>query len=198
LFDYRVHANREAPLSKPKQKGTTMLKTVLSLIAVALAAVLAYAATKPDTFRVQRSTHINASPETIFPHIDTLANWPAWSPWEKMDPSMKKTASGPTHGKGAAVAWDGNSDVGTGRMEITDSIPPSKITFSLNFLKPFEAHNTAEFTLEHTDDGTHVTWAMFGPQGYLMKLMSVFVDCDQMIGKDFEAGLAALKTVAEK
>ena len=175
-----------------------MLKTVLSLIAVALAAVLAYAATKPDTFRVQRSAHIKAAPETIFPHIDTLANWAAWSPWEKMDPAMKKTASGPANGKGATVAWEGNSDVGTGRMEITDSIPPSKITFSLNFLKPFEAHNTAEFTLERTGDGTRVTWAMFGPQGYLMKLMSLFVDCDQMIGKDFEAGLAALKTVAEK
>ncbi len=175
-----------------------MLKTILSLIAVALAAILAYAATKPDTFRVQRSAHINASPETIFPHIDTLANWPAWSPWEKMDPAMKKTASGPTHGKGAAVAWDGNSDVGTGRMEITDSNPPSKITLSLNFLKPFEAHNTAEFTLERTGDGTHVTWAMFGPQTYPMKLMNVFVNCDQMIGKDFEAGLANLTALTEK
>lgn len=175
-----------------------MLKTILSLIAVALAAILVFAATKPDTFRVQRSVHINASPETIFPHIDTLANWAAWSPWEKMDPAMKKTASGPANGKGATVAWDGNSDVGTGLMEITDSTPSSKIVIKLDFLKPFEGHNIAEFTLERTDDATHVTWAMFGPQTYLMKLTSVFVDCDQMIGKDFEAGLANLKALAEK
>lgn len=175
-----------------------MLKTILGLIAVALAAILVYAATKPDTFRVQRSVHIKAGPEAIFPHIDTLTNWAAWSPWEKMDPAMKKTAGGPTHGKGATMAWDGNSDVGTGLMEITDSTPASKVIIKLDFLKPFEGHNIAEFTLERTDGATHVTWAMFGPQAYLMKLMGVFVDCDQMIGKDFEAGLANLKALAEK
>jgi hypothetical protein len=175
-----------------------MLKPILITIAVALAAVLACAATKPDTFRVQRSAHIKAAPETVFPHIDTLANWAAWSPWGKIDPAMKKTASGPANGKGAAVAWEGNSDVGTGRMEITDSTPSSKVIIKLDFLKPFEGHNIAEFTLERTGDATHVTWAIFGPQAYLMKLMSVFVDCDQMIGKDFEAGLSSLTTLTEK
>ena len=174
------------------------MKTIFITIAVALAAVLAYAATKPDTFRVHRSAHIKAAPETIFPHIDTLANWAAWSPWEKMDPAMKKTASGPANGKGAAVAWEGNSNVGMGLMAITDSTPSSKVIIKLDFLKPFEGHNIAEFTLERTDDTTHVTWVMFGPQTYLMKLMSVFVDCDKMIGKDFEAGLANLKALAEK
>lgn len=174
------------------------MKTIFITIAVALAAVLAYAATKPDTFRVHRSAHIKAAPETIFPHIDTLANWAAWSPWEKMDPAMKKTASGPANGKGAAVAWEGNSDVGMGLMAITDSTPSSKVIIKLDFLKPFEGHNIAEFSLERTDDTTHVTWVMFGPQTYLMKLMSVFVDCDKMIGKDFEAGLANLKALAEK
>jgi hypothetical protein len=98
----------------------------------------------------------------------------------------------------AAVAWEGNSDVGTGRMEITDSTPSSKVIIKLDFLKPFEGHNIAEFTLERTGDATHVTWAMFGPQAYLMKLMSVFVDCDNMIGKDFQTGLANLKALAEK
>lgn len=175
-----------------------MLKKITLAIAVLVAAVLAYAVTKPDTFRVQRSAHIKAAPETIFPHIDTLANWPAWSPWEKMDPAMKKTLSGPPGGKGAAVAWDGNKEVGTGRMEILESIPPSKITIKLDFLKPFEAHNTGEFTFERMGDSTHVTWAMFGPQSYMMKVMGVFVDCDKMVGKDFEAGLANLKALAEK
>lgn len=198
MFNYNVDANREAPLSNPKQKGITMLNTILSLIAVALAAILAYAATKPDTFRVQRSAHIKAAPETIFPHIDTLANWAAWSPWEKMDPAMKKTASGPTNGKGAAVAWDGNSDVGTGRMEITASTPPSKVTLSLNFLKPFEAHNTAEFTLTPSADFTQVTWAMYGPQPYIMKVMGLFCSPERMVGPQFEKGLADLKTLSKK
>lgn len=175
-----------------------MAKKISIAIVILLVAVLAYAATKPDTFRVQRSAHIKAAPETVFAHIDTLSYWAAWSPWEKMDPAMKKTASGPPNGKGAAVAWDGNNDVGTGRMEITESVPPSKVVFKLDFLKPFEAHNHAEFTLERIGDATHVTWAMVGPQSYMMKVTGIFIDCDKMVGKDFETGLANLKALAEK
>ena len=155
------------------------MKTIFITIAVALAAVLAYAATKPDTFRVHRSAHIKAAPETIFPHIDTLANWAAWSPWEKMDPAMKKIASGPANGKGATVAWDGNSDVGTGRMEILDSIPSSMIRIKLDFFKPFEAHNQAEFTLTPKAGSTDVTWTMYGPQPFMMKVMGIVMNYGQ-------------------
>jgi len=175
-----------------------MLKKIALIVVVLISAVLAYAATKPDTFRVQRSAHIKATPELIFPHIDTLTNWAAWSPWEKLDPAMKKAPSGPVSGKGAVYEWDGNTDVGTGRMEITESTPPSRIMIKLDFLKPFEAHNQAEFALERVGDATHVTWAMFGPQPYLMKVMGLFINCEKMVGKDFEAGLANLKTIVEK
>jgi hypothetical protein len=111
---------------------------------------------------------------------------------------MKRSRSGPSSGKGAVYGWEGNSQIGTGRMEIMEALPPSKIVIKLDFLKPFEAHNTAEFTLEGKGDTTSVTWAMHGPANYISKLMGVFINMDSMIGKDFEGGLANLKTVAEK
>jgi carbon monoxide dehydrogenase subunit G len=114
-----------------------------------------------------------------------------------MDPEMKRTYSGVASGKGAVYAWQGNSKVGEGRMEISDTSPPSKVTIKLDFVKPFEAHNIAEFTLEPKGDSTSVTWTMHGPSPYMAKVMGVFVSMDKMIGKDFETGLANLKTVAE-
>ncbi|HEV1993956.1 MAG TPA: SRPBCC family protein [Candidatus Acidoferrum sp.] len=124
-----------------------MLKTIAIVVVVAIAAILGYAMTMPDDFRVQRTTSIKAPPEKIFPLINDLHRWGSWSPWEKMDPEMKRTYSGAAPGKGAAYAWQGNRKVGEGRMEIVDTSPPSKITIKLNFIKPFEGHNTAEFTL---------------------------------------------------
>jgi carbon monoxide dehydrogenase subunit G len=168
------------------------------IFAVVLAGILIFAATKPDIFRVQRSTSINAPPEKIFPLINEFDRWGTWSPYEKRDPAMKRSRSGPSSGKGAVYGWEGNSQIGTGRMEIMEALPPSKIVIKLDFLKPFEAHNTAEFTLEGKGDTTSVTWAMHGPANYISKLMGVFINMDSMIGKDFEAGLANLKTVAEK
>jgi len=168
------------------------------IFAVVLAGILIFAATKPDIFRVQRSTSINAPPEKIFPLINEFDRWGTWSPYEKRDPAMKRSRSGPSSGKGAVYGWEGNSQIGTGRMEIMEALPPSKIVIKLDFLKPFEAHNTAEFTLEGKGDTTSVTWAMHGPANYISKLMGVFIGMDSMIGKDFEAGLANLKTVAEK
>lgn len=166
-------------------------------LAVLVAGVLIVAATRPDTFRVQRSTGINAPPEKIFALIGDFDRWGAWSPYEKKDPAMKRTRSGPAAGKGAAYAWEGNKDVGMGRMEIADATPPSKVTIKLDFTKPFEAHNIVEFTLVPTGDGTQVTWAMHGPQLYIGKVMGLFIDIDKMVGADFEAGLANLKTAAE-
>ena len=175
-----------------------MLKKIVIVMFVLLAALLGFAATKPDTFRVERSTSIKAPPQKIFPLINDFHNWGAWSPWEKMDPAMKRAHSGAPGGKGAVYEWDGNDKVGQGRMEVTDSVPPSRIAIKLDFLKPFEGHNIAEFTLYPKGESTDVTWAMHGPSPFIMKVMGVFASMDSMVGKDFEAGLANLKATAEK
>ena len=175
-----------------------MIKVIAIAVGVLIAALLVFAATKPDTFRVQRATSIKAPPEKIFALINDFHSWGSWSPYEKKDPAMKRTHSGASNGKGAVYEWDGNKEIGKGSMEITKSSPPSKVTIKLEFVKPFEAHNIVEFTLEPKGDSTTVTWAMHGPAPYLAKLMSIFFSMDRMVGKDFETGLANLKTVAEK
>jgi hypothetical protein len=174
-----------------------MLKIIAIVIVLLIAALLAYAATRPDSFRVQRSTSIKAPPQKIAAMIDDFHNWGTWSPWEKLDPAMKKTYSGAADGKGAVYEWTGNSKVGAGRMEILDATP-AKTTIKLDFLKPFEAHNIADFALEPADDSTNVTWAMHGSSPFLMKVMGIFFNMDKAIGKDFETGLANLKTAAER
>jgi len=174
-----------------------MLTTIALIVVVVLAAVLAYAAMQPKVFRVERSIAIKAPPERILAPIGDLRGWAAWSPYEKKDPAMKRTFSGATAGKGAVYEWDGNKNVGQGRMEILEATP-SKVTIKLDFVKPFEAHNTAEFTAVRGGDTTTVTWAMYGPSPYFAKVMQTVVSMDSMVGKDFEAGLQSLKTVAEK
>jgi hypothetical protein len=175
-----------------------MLKIIALVVVVLIAAVLIYAATKPDTFRIQRSASIKAPPEKIFPLINDLRSFNTWNPYEKKDPNVKGSYSGPTSGKGAAYAFDGNKDVGKGSIEITESSPTSKVTMKLNIIKPFEAHNIVEFTLQPVSDTTNVTWAIHGPVPYISKVMCLFFSMDSMVGKDFEAGLANLKTAAEK
>ncbi len=175
-----------------------MFEIIALIVVVLIAVVLIYATTKPDTFRVQRSINIKAQPEKIFPLINDFHNWAAWSPWEKMDPLLKRTYSGSGQGQGAVYEWDGNKKVGTGRMEIIEIAPPSKVLIKLDFIKPFEGHNIAEFTLEGNGDSTNVTWAMYGPTPYMAKVMSLFMDCDNMVGPQFETGLAKMKAVTEK
>ena len=175
-----------------------MFIRILSVVVIVLAAVLIFAATRPDTFRVQRATSIKAPPEKIFALIDDFHNWGSWSPYEKLDPAMKRTQSGAASGKGAVYEWQGDSKVGQGRMEITDASAPSKVVIQLDFIKPFEAHNIAEFTLEPKGDSTNVTWAMHGPAPFVTKVIGLFCNMDKMIGKDFETGLANLKALAEK
>lgn len=175
-----------------------MVKIIAVIVVVLIAALLIFAATKPDTFRVQRSASIKAPPEKIFALINDLHSWGSWSPWEKMDPAMKRTHSGAATGKGAVYEWEGNNKVGKGRMEITETSPPSRVTIKLDFIKPFEAHNIAEFTLDATGDSTNVTWAMHGPLPYIAKVMHVVFNMDSMVGKNFETGLTNLKTIAEK
>jgi len=178
-----------------------MLK-VIGIVALVLVAAIAllliFASTRPDTFEVKRSTKIKAAPEKIFALVDGLDKWKSWSPYEKLDPNMKRSRSGPTGGKGAVYEWDGNRNAGKGRMEITESTAPSKIVIALDFEKPFEGHNVAEFTFKPNGDSTDVTWAMHGPAAFPVKVIGIFMNMDNMIGKEFENGLANLKAEAEK
>ena len=174
-----------------------IMKIALIVLALAIAGVLGFAATKPDFFRVQRSASIKAPPEKIAAVLADFHGWDAWSPWEKMDPAMKRSYSGAPKGKGAVYAWEGNGKVGQGRMEITDAAP-ARVAMNLDFVKPFEAHNKVEFLLAPKGDATEVSWSMVGPVPYFAKVLHVFVDMDRMVGGQFEAGLANLKAVAEK
>jgi len=173
------------------------LAVIAACLVVAIAAVAIYAATKPDTFRVARSAVIKAPADKIFPLINDLGAQSSWSPFEK-DPHMKRALSGPKNGKGATYEWDGNWEVGKGRIAITDSMPPSRLTLALDMMKPFEAHNIVEFTLVPQGGGTLVTWAMHGPQPFLGKVVSIFFNCEKMVGDPFEEGLGKLKVLAER
>ena len=175
-----------------------MFKYIGIAVVVIIAAVLALAAPRPDTFRVERSTTIKAPPEKVYALIDDFHQWQQWSPWERLDPAMKRQHGGAAKGKGALYGWEGNKEVGKGQMEITEATPPSRVVIKLDFLAPFEAHNTAEFVLVPQGDATTVTWAMFGPNLFIGKVMSLFASMDSLVGKDFERGLANLKAVAEK
>ena len=175
-----------------------MLKTIAIAIVVVIAGILAFAATRPDTFSVQRSTTIRAPADKIHTLINDFHRWGEWSPWEKLDPEMKRTFSGPPAGVGTIYEWTGNSKVGAGRMEIMTSAPASKVDIKLDFIRPFEGHNVTIFTLTPRGQTTQVNWTMNGPAPFITKLMGVFVSMDTMIGKDFESGLANLKAIAEK
>jgi len=178
-----------------------MLK-IITVIAVvlgaAIVALLGYAATRPDHFRIARSTLIKAPPEKIYALIEDFQKWPLWSPYEKLDPGMTRTYGGPARGLGATYAWTGNGKAGAGSMEIVEAAAPSRLVARLDFTKPMEAHNTAIFTLTPEGDATRVTWAMEGPSPYLFKVMHLLFNVDKMAGRDFETGLAALKAEAEK
>jgi hypothetical protein len=175
-----------------------IIAIIAVVLAIAIAAVLILAATKPDTLRVERAIRIKAPADRIFPLINDFHQWIVWSPYENKDPGMKRTYSGADSGKGAVYAWDGDKNVGSGRMEILETAVPSKIVIKLDFFKPFEGHNTAEFTMLPQGDATHLTWTMRGPAPFINKVMQVFMNLDRMIGKDFEVGLANLKKLTEK
>ncbi len=174
-----------------------MAKRIAIVVIVSVAALLIYAATLPDAFHVQRSINIKAPPEKIFAILSDFRLSESWSPYEKKDPAMKRTFSGSANGKGALYEFAGNKEVGKGRLLITDTVPPSRITIALDMVEPFEAHNVIEYTLQTKGDTTDVTWALDGHCPYIGKVMGIFINKDNMIGKDFEAGLANLKAVAE-
>jgi uncharacterized protein YndB with AHSA1/START domain len=175
-----------------------MLKTILLTVAAVIAALLIYAATKPDAFRIQRSTTIAAPPDKVFALINDLRQFNTWNPFAKMDPQSVITYDATTAGVGGAYNWQGEKS-GAGRMQIAESVPAQRVTAKLDFTKPFEAHNLVDFTVQaQGDKSSTVTWAMHGPMPYLNRLMTIFFDMDKTVGKDFEAGLANLKALAEK
>ena len=174
-----------------------MLHIILIAIAAIVVLFLIIAAMQPSEFRVTRLAKINAPPEKVFPHVNDLHQWEAWSPWAKMDPACKNTYEDPPAGTGASFAWAGNKKVGEGRMTITESRPADLIRIRLEFLKPFKATNTAEFTFQPEAGQTVVTWSMFGKNNFMGNAFGLIMNYDKMVGGDFEKGLASLKSIAE-
>jgi uncharacterized protein YndB with AHSA1/START domain len=175
-----------------------MLKIILIVVVLAIAGLLAYATTRPDEFRVQRSLSIRAPAATIFPLVNDLTAWKQWSPYEPKDPNMQHRYEGPASGVGAKMAWAGNNQVGEGSMQIRESEPDRKIVRQLEFEKPMKTQNVAIFDFVSSGETTTVTWAMEGKANFVSKLMSVFFDMDQMIGGDFAQGLQNLKQITEQ
>ena len=174
------------------------LAVIGGAIVLLVLVLVVLAARKPDAFRVQRATTIQALPEKVFPLVNDFRAWESWSPWDKIDPNLKRTYTGPASGTGTVYEWLGNKRVGQGRMEIKEAVAPHRITIQLDFLKPFAAHHVAEFTMTPEAGGTTVTWTMDGRQPFLLKVITLFMSMDKMVGKDFERGLANLKALAER
>ncbi len=174
-----------------------MLPYILIGVAVVIALLVILIAIQPAAFRIERSILVNAPPATVFEQVNDFRAWAAWSPWDKIDPNLQRTYSGPPSGPGTAYAWIGNSKVGQGNMTLTDSTPPERLRLRLEFLKPFKATNTAEFTFKPQVDQTLVNWAMAGRRNFAMKAFGLLMNFDKLVGGDFEKGLVALKAVAE-
>ena len=174
-----------------------MLKIILLAVAVIVVVFLVVAMMQPDEFRVTRSTTIAAPAPNVFALVNELHNWEKWNPWQKIDPAMKVTFSGPPAGVGAGYGWVGNKDVGEGRLGIIESRPSDLVRLKLDFLKPFAATNTAEFTFKPEGTGTTVTWSMSGNKNFISKVMGLVMNMDTMIGGQFEKGLADMKATAE-
>jgi uncharacterized protein YndB with AHSA1/START domain len=166
----------------------------LALLAMAL---FIYASTQPAVFRVERTATISAPPAVVFAILNDLHRGQEWSPYEKLDPAMKKTFGGPETGPGATYAWNGNDEVGEGSLTITESKPGESVAMKLKFSRPMECESDVIYKLAPVDGGTSVSWIMEGPNTLMSKLMSLFVNMDEMIGKDFEQGLTNLNVVAQ-
>lgn len=174
-----------------------MARKILIGVAAVIVLFVVVVATRPATFHIERSVTIAAPAENAFAQVNDFHAWANWSPYEKLDPQMKRTFDGAASGTGAKYAWSGNKEVGEGRMTIDKSDKPSRIEIELEFIKPFAATNTATFTFVPSPEGTKVTWAMDGKNTFVSKAFHLFMDMDKLVGKDFESGLSALKTLAE-
>lgn len=175
-----------------------VFKAIAAVMAFAVIALLGYAATRPDIFRVQRSASIKATPDKLYPLINDIRQFNTWNPFNRKDPSMKGSYRGPAAGPGAAFDFEGNSEVGKGTVSITGGTPARAVNMKLDMTEPMQAHNDIEFLLVPRGDMTDVTWTMQGPCPYLGKLMGVIFDMDKMVGGEFDKGLALLKAQAEK
>ena len=169
-----------------------MFKKIVLVLVVILGALAAFVATRPADYRVVRSRTVAAPPDVVHGYVSDFHKWPEWSPWEKLDPAMKREFAGAPSGTGAEYRWSGNDDVGEGHMTITDSRPAQSVSIRLEFLKPFAATSTTQFDFAPSGAGTNVTWAMNGHNNFMAKAFSAFMDMDKMIGADFEKGLAGL------
>jgi uncharacterized protein YndB with AHSA1/START domain len=174
------------------------VKIFLSVVVVLMGLLLAFAVTRPDTFRVERSITVNAPPERVLAEVQDFHRWASWSPWEKLDPALQKTFSGSPSGVGAVYEWTGNQDAGRGRMEVIEVSPPTHLRIRLDFFAPFEAHNEVEFLLKPQGAQTVVTQAMYGPQPFIVKLMGLVFNMDKTVGGKYEEGLAALQATVER
>jgi hypothetical protein len=175
-----------------------MFKKILIGLVIIIAGVFIVAAFQPTDFKVTRTASMAAPAATVFGHVNDLHQWEAWSPWAKLDPAMKLTFEGPAAGTGAVYAWASeDSKVGQGRMTITESRPHELVRMKLEFIKPFAATSEAEFTFKEDSTQTAVTWSMTGQRNLMFKAIGLFMNCDEMIGGDFEKGLASLKSVVE-
>ena len=172
------------------------MQVALLILAAVVVALIAFVMTRPNTFRVTRRTKVKAPCETVRALVDDFRNWAQWSPWEKLDPDMEKTFEGPHEGEGAIYRWNGKGKAGAGCMKIIDATPTVTI-IRLEFVKPWKAQNMTEFLFEPEDGGCEVTWAMYGENTVMSKLMSLFTSMDKMVGPDFETGLANLRRIAE-
>jgi len=173
-----------------------MLKKIAIGVGVVIVLLVVVVATRPSEFRIERSKSIDAPPEVVFLFVNDFHDWPAWSPWEKLDPGMQRSHSGAPEGKGAMYAWSGNDQVGKGKMTIVESRPNERVGIELEFQEPWTATNQTTFAFGRAGDGTKLTWAMEGKNGFVAKAFSMFMDMDAMVGKDFEKGLDALSLVA--
>lgn len=176
------------------KKGFLLLAGAVVAALMVLAVVISR---QPDTFVVERAAFIAAPPEAIFPHVNTLRRWEAWSPWARLDAGMKDTFSGPEPGAGAVLAWEGNHEVGTGRMTVTESRPHEFIRIRLDFEKPMAGTAECAFRFEPENGGTRVTWSMTGTNSFAGKAVGLVMDCEEMIGGLYAQGLANLRAVAE-
>jgi hypothetical protein len=174
-----------------------MLKKIFVGIVVIVVAFVVIVALQPSEFRVARSTTVSAPPAAVFAQVNDFHNWEVWSPWAKLDPAAKVTFEGPSAGEGAIFRWVGNEEVGEGSMMITESRPSDLVRIKLEFLKPFAAINTAEFTFKPEGNRTAVTWSMFGTNNFIAKAFCLFMNMDKMVGGQFEKGLASMKSVTE-
>ncbi len=172
---------------------------VVAAVVTPGAIIVAYASTRPSDFHIERVQRIEASSATVYAQIEDMHAWAAWSPWEKLDPTMKRSFSGAPKGVGAIYEWEGNKDVGQGRMTITEAVPGARIVQKLEFIKPFEATNKTMFAIAPDGDkAVKLTWSMDGHNNLGMKVFGLFMNMDKQVGGDFEKGLASIKAIAEK